>query len=72
MQLTKDHQEALNEIVDVYGKIGRQQPLYPQYDELLRTQPDITQIVSAGYSDIIQVHALALQIFKQRCKFCTL
>lgn len=56
----------------MYEKIGRQQPLYPQYDELLRTQPDITQIVSAGYSDIIQVHALALQIFKQRREFCTL
>jgi hypothetical protein len=67
-----DHQEALNEIIDVYGRIGRQQPLYTQYDELLRTQPDITHIVSAGYSNIIQVHELALQIFKQRCKFSTL
>ena len=72
MQVTKDHHEALNELVDIYGKIGRQQPLYSQYEELLRTQLDITPIVSAGYSDIIQVHTIALQIFKQRCEFCTL
>ena len=72
MQVTKNHQEALNEVVDIYGKIGRQQPLYVQYDELLRTQLDITQIVSWAYSDIIQVHILALQIFKQRCEYCNL
>ncbi|PQE07969.1 kinase domain-containing protein [Rutstroemia sp. NJR-2017a WRK4] len=64
-----DHQEALNQIVDVYGEVGRQQPFHTKYDELLRTQPDITQIISAGYSDIIQLHAVALKIFKQRCGF---
>ncbi|OCK76290.1 hypothetical protein K432DRAFT_306677 [Lepidopterella palustris CBS 459.81] len=67
LEITNDHHEAFNEVIDVYGKIGLKQPLYTQYEELLRTQPDITQVISAGYSDIVQVHALALRVFTQRC-----
>jgi hypothetical protein len=72
IQITNNHQEALNEVITVYGNIGLKQPLYSQYEELLRTQPDITHFISAGYFDIIQVHKVVLQVFTQRCKLLRL
>jgi hypothetical protein len=56
------------EVLGVYEKVGLKQPAYNQYEELLRTQSDITQLISAGYFDVIQIHRLVLQVFTQRCQ----
>lgn len=72
-QITDDHQEAFNQIVDVYEKIGRKQPLSALYEELQRTRTDITDVIISGYSGVIHVHRLILRVFAQRCElniFC--
>lgn len=45
------------------------QPLRAHYEELFGTHTDVTQVISAGYSDILQTHKLVLRVFAQRSEY---
>jgi len=56
----------------MYRHIGLNQPRRSQYEELLRSQPEIGMVLSAAFQDIARVHKLTLMFFKQRRKFSDL
>jgi hypothetical protein len=67
-QVTDSRQDAFRDIVDIYGQVGRNQPSLSMYKELLVTRPELTQILSATYNDIIQVNKWLVLYFQQRRK----
>ena len=71
MQVTDSRADAFNDLLDIYGQIGRNQPSLSLYKELFVIEPDLTQLLSAIYYDIIQVHKLVVLYFQQRRKTST-
>jgi hypothetical protein len=66
--VTDSRADAFRDIVDIYGQIGRSQPSLSMYEELLVTGPELAQILSAIYNDIIQVNKWLVIYFQQRRK----
>ena len=60
------HEDALNEVLNMYKQIGLVQPLHSQYEEFIRKQPEMYIILSEAYCDMIRVHKLTLILFEQR------
>ncbi|CAN9204194.1 unnamed protein product [Alternaria alternata] len=66
LETTNTCKDAFNEILGIYGQIGRAQPSLSMYKELFRTEPSLTDILIVTYSDMIQVNRLLMIYFQQR------
>ncbi|RYN55439.1 hypothetical protein AA0118_g8672 [Alternaria tenuissima] len=66
LETTNSCTDAFNDILDIYGQIGRVQPSLSMYKELFRTEPSLTEILIATYSEIIEVNRLLVIYFQQR------
>ncbi|CAN9199208.1 unnamed protein product [Alternaria alternata] len=68
LETTNSCTVAFNDILDIYGQIGRAQPSLSMYKELFQTEPSLTKILIATYSEIIEVNRLLVIYFQQRRK----
>lgn len=65
-QVASSYQKAFQELVNTYESLGDSIPLLLQYQELFRTKPHMTRVLSLMYEDILNFHRLAMKYFQQR------
>ncbi|KAJ5809175.1 uncharacterized protein N7503_001393 [Penicillium pulvis] len=64
--VASSYQKAFQELVNTYESLGDSIPLLLQYQELFRTKPHMTRVLSLMYEDILSFHRLAMKYFQQR------
>ncbi|KAJ5901293.1 hypothetical protein N7504_007286 [Penicillium tannophilum] len=64
--VASSYQKAFQELVNTYESLGDSIPLLLQYQELFRTKPHMTRVLSLMYEDILNFHRLAMKYFQQR------
>src|ERR1700753_1557660 len=71
LQVTSNHMNALDGLLDVYKELGESLPIVEHYANQLQNKniPHLQQIIECIFSDIIKFHHKAYKFFKQRGQF---
>src|SRR5690242_16627582 len=68
LQVTSNHVEAFDNLLEVYKDLGESLPIVDYYAIQLekRKLPHIQQILSSLFSDVLKFHLAAYKYFKQK------
>ena len=68
-QVTVDHLQALEKIVDAYAKIADVLPRFDRLSAALKEDHNFQAVFALFYADLLEFHRRTYKFVRQRCEF---